>query len=461
MRKTLVIAVREYQAAVRTRTFVISLVIVPLMASAGLIAALVFRDQVDLDDRRFAVIDLTGRLFNDLSSAADEYNRTAIYDSEASEPGGAPKQVRPRFRLERADAHPGGLDELRMQLSRRVQRGELTGFVEIPAAAVDIGSGDDDPPPVVYRSNNPMYYEFEDWAAAQINRAVRCDRLLRMGLDPLVIELAVRAPPFRSAPLFTGTSGDGGGQGANSHYVRIATAVALGLLLFMVILVGAMPLTYSVLEEKIQRSAEMLLGSVNPFQFMMGKLLGMVGVSLTIVTIYLVVGFVVAWTNGYGHTIPGHLINWFVIYQAGAILMYGSIYIAIGAACGDMKDAQNLMTPASLVACIPLFLLRPVMLEPSSTFAVWVSLFPPATPVLMLIRQGLPAPVPVWQPVLGIVLVICTSILCVGVAARVFRVGILMQGKGADFRQIVRWALHRERRRSGQPARRVSDVATA
>lgn len=464
MRKTLVIAVREYRAAVRTKSFIISLVIMPVMGSAGLIAAMLFKDQVNISDKKFAIIDRTGRLFDQIATAAEEYNRTRIFDSA---PGKQPvdlvgrTQIKPRFVVERVVADDETIDEVRAQQSDRVRQGELTGFVEIGAGALDPSQNHGrDAEHVVYHSNNPMYYEFRSWLEGSLNEFVRAWRYEEAKLDRETVEWATQSINLEQGPLYTRTAAGRvlAGQ-KNDQYFHIAASVALSLLMFMVILVGAMPLTYSVLEEKIQRSAEVLLGSVTPFQFMMGKLLGMVGVSLTIVTIYLVIGFFAACYFGYGHTIPQHLINWFILYQAGAILMFGSMYIAIGAACNDMKDAQNLMTPASLVACIPLFLLRPVMLEPNSTFSTLVSFFPPATPVLMLLRQGLPQPVPVWQPVVGLLLVVLTSIFCVGIAGRIFHIGILMQGKGASLKEILRWALRGDSRAPTRPRRRRADAA--
>jgi len=461
VRKTLVIAVREYSAAVRTKTFIISLVIMPVMGSAGLIAALALRGQVNIDDKRFAVLDHTGKLYQPLAVLVDQRNRDVAIESSRSDPTST-KPAKPRFVLEAVKLGETPIDEVRADLSERVRAGDLTGFIEISAGVLDGRAAQD--AAVSYRTNNPMYYEFQSFLADAINDVVRQWRCDQAGLDCAQVAWATKSVTVTSDPLYTRTAaGAVTTTGQNARYVQIAAGVTMALLLFMVILVAAMPLTYSVLEEKIQRSAEMLLGTVTPFQFMMGKLLGMVGVSLTIVTIYLFVGFCVASYTGYAHSLPRHLVIWFVLYQAGAILMFGSIYIAIGAACNDMKDAQNLMTPASLVACVPLFLLRPVMLEPNSAFSTLASFVPPATPVLMLLRQGLPGRVPIWQPVAGLVLVVVTSVGCVWIAGRIFRVGILMQGKGASVRQMLQWALRPRTSRAPQSTRRRDDrpIATS
>jgi ABC-2 type transport system permease protein len=138
---------------------------------------------------------------------------------------------------------------------------------------------------------------------------------------------------------------------------------------------------------------------------------------------------------------PFRLLPWFLAYVMLAILMVGANSIALGAACNDAKDAQNLALPSLLPVMIPLFLLGPVLREPNSTFAVVASLLPPFTPLMMMLRQSLPGGVPLWQPWLGLLGVLLTTLVLVFAASRVFRVGLLMQGQPPRLTDIVRWAL--------------------
>ena len=193
------------------------------------------------------------------------------------------------------------------------------------------------------------------------------------------------------------------------------------------------------MEEKIQRIAEVLLGSVRPFQLMMGKLLGIVGVSLTLVAVYLAGAYWAAERFDFADLIPVDLLVWFLVYQVLSVLMYGSLFIAVGAACTDTKETQTMLLPVMLLACLPMFVMANVIREPNSSFALGASLFPFATPMLMIARQAVPPGIPVWQPVVGVVLVLATTLLCVYAAGRIFRVGILMQGKGARFSQLFQW----------------------
>jgi ABC-2 type transport system permease protein len=215
--------------------------------------------------------------------------------------------------------------------------------------------------------------------------------------------------------------------------------MALTMLMFLVVMVGATPLMQGIIEEKMQRIAEVLLGSVRPFELMMGKLLGMMAVSLTLAAVYLGGAYWVLAYYHYTEYLPGELLAWFLVYQVLAVLMYGSLFIAIGAACSDAKETQTLMIPVVMLITFPLFTLRHVIQEPNSGFALVASLFPFATPMLMVTRLGLPPGIPWWQPVLGMVGVLATTLLCVYAAGRIFRVGILMQGKGAKLHDLARW----------------------
>ena len=157
--------------------------------------------------------------------------------------------------------------------------------------------------------------------------------------------------------------------------------------------------------------------------------------------IYMGGGLVAAWYLGVLHYVPFHVLPWFLLYQIAAIFLYGALFIAIGAACNDFKEAQSLMLPVWLIVMIPLFVWLNVVKEPQSSFSTWMSLIPPCTPMLMLLRQTSPMGIPAWQPWAGLAGVAIFTTFCVWVAGRVFRVGILMQGKTPKLGDLIRWAV--------------------
>ena len=217
------------------------------------------------------------------------------------------------------------------------------------------------------------------------------------------------------------------------------TPMVMMFLIFTIVISTSSPLLNSVMEEKMTRISEVLLGSVTPFQLMMGKLLGVVGVAVLLAAIYVSGAYGVAVYNGYGDAVTVGQLAWFAVYLVLAMLIYGSIFIAIGAASTDLKDAQGMMTPVMLLFMTPMFVWMPVMRQPESTMAVIFSLIPFATPMIMTLRLALKPGPAFWQIALSFVLTLATTAALVWAAGRIFRVGILMQGKSATFGELVRW----------------------
>ena len=224
--------------------------------------------------------------------------------------------------------------------------------------------------------------------------------------------------------------------------VDIILPLVLMMLIFMAVMTGATPLMQAVMEEKQARISEVLLGSIQPFPLMFGKLVGNVAVSLTTVGIYISGAFFTMQYLDQTHLFPPfHIIIWLLVFQSLAVLMFGALFISIGAAVNDMREAQSAMMPVMVLVMAPLFVFTNVIREPESTFSLAISLFPPATPMLMLLRLGAPVSIPLWQPFLGCGLVILTSILFIYAAGKIFRRGILMQGEAASFRRMLSWVI--------------------
>src|SRR5207253_59811 len=135
----------------------------------------------------------------------------------------------------------------------------------------------------------------------------------------------------------------------------------LMMLMFMTVMMTATPLMQGVVEEKMQRIAEVLLGSVPPFELMMGKLIGMTAVSLTIAAVYLGGGYWAAHYFGFADAVSYELLAMFFFFQILAGLMFGSLFIAVGAACTDIKETQNLLLPVMLVVVLPMMLVGNVI----------------------------------------------------------------------------------------------------
>ncbi len=437
MRKTLVVALREYIVSVRTKAFLIGLLMMPLMMGGSFIVGALMQGRVDTKDKKIAVADYTGRLFDGLDAAARRRNDAAIFTGE----GAARKQTLPRFVLEKVDTGGADMQRLSLQLSDRIRKGDLMAFVLIGPNVIDPGK-DPGQATLNYYSNTPTYNDVLGWISGVLNEQIQQLRLVGAAFDPKVVrQLTQRVPVGNLGLVKLDDAGNIISAVETNQLANFLVPFAMMFLMFMVIMATTTPLLNSTLEEKSQRIAEVLLASIPPFELMVGKLIGIVGVSLTMATVYLFGAYAALNRAGYAQFFPWQSVWWFVGFLSLAVLMYGSIFIAIGAAVSDMKEAQSMMTPVMLLVVSPMFVLQNVIREPGSTLSLVMSLFPPATPMLMIIRQTVPPGIPIWQPLLGVALVLLSSLVCVFAAGRIFRVGILMQGKGAKISEMFRWAL--------------------
>ncbi len=436
MRRTLCIARREYLASVKTKGFLIGLLIAPLLMFGSVIAMVVLRHEVDVNDKKVAVLDRSGQLGAALWQAATNRNAHETLDAA----GG--KKVKPAYLLELVTVETNRLPAQRLALSDRIRAGELHAFVEIGPDIVSPGTNAETAR-IAYHAKAAALDDIRRWLEAPANNELRRLRLAAAGLDESRVTNLFRWHAAEAMGLVSAEQGTGEVEQAKRSSEAEAVAIPLiaVILTFMMVMMGASPLLGTVMEEKGLRVTEVLLGSATPFEMMLGKLLGSVGVALTGAAFYLGAGAFALLQMGAFGAFPLHLVPWFLVYVVLAILMVGAISAALGSTCNDAKDAQNLALPALLPVLLPMFLLGPVLKEPHSAFATWASFVPPFTPMMMLLRQSTPAGVPLWQPIVGLAGMLVFTWIAVFAAARVFRIGLLMQGKSPGLAAIVRWAI--------------------
>jgi ABC-2 type transport system permease protein len=209
--------------------------------------------------------------------------------------------------------------------------------------------------------------------------------------------------------------------------------------MYITIMSSAPQLLNSVIEEKMSRISEVLIASVTPFQLMMGKLIGSAAVSVLLALIYVAGGVVVADYYGYSSAISPATLAWFALFLLMAVFIFGSIFVAIGAACTDLKDSQNMMTPVMLLVMLPMFTWAAVLRAPDGMMALTLSLIPTAAPFLMMLRIALQPGPPLWQILLSVAIMASFTVMCIWAAGKIFRTGLLMQGKSATIPEMIRW----------------------
>lgn len=437
MRKIIIVANREYLAAVRTRTFLFGLLIMPIMMGASALLQYLLRDAVDVADKKFVVVDRTPKEKEEtwahfLKKQAEEVYNPEQFDPQTGEKIKAGFVIMP----EEPAADPS---QQRLELSRKVRNGDLDGFLEI------LSPDPDDPPMEVvlrFQSNRATIVDFPLWAEKTITERLRTELAAAAKLTDEQRQKLIKPARLDQKGLATqDAQGLIEDDSETSRYGSLVVPTVLLVLMFMLVLMGSTPLMQGVVEEKMQRIAEVLLGSLRPFELMMGKLLGMTAVSLTIGAVYLVGAWWAAGQFGFAESLTPGIILWFIFFLILSSLMYGSLFIAVGAACTEMKETQSMVLPVMLLACLPMFVLGTVLREPNGPVIRAMTFFPFATPALMLARIAILPNLPWWEPVLGAAIVLATTLLCVWISGRIFRIGILLQGKGANFGQILRWII--------------------
>jgi ABC-type Na+ efflux pump permease subunit len=278
-----------------------------------------------------------------------------------------------------------------------------------------------------------------------VNAVVLNERFRRASIDRSLVVRLTKPSPIDELGLFE--PAEGGGIKA-AEQVSVARAfgvpVAVLMLMYITIMVSAPQLLNSVIEEKMGRISEVLVGSVTPFELMMGKLLGGAAASLLLSLIYIAGGLVVAqYWGGYASAVTPSIVAWFLLFLVMALVIFGALFVAIGAACNDLKDSQNMMTPVMLLVMVPIFTAGSVLRAPDGTLATVLSLIPTAAPFLMMLRISLQPGPPTWQVILCVALMVATAVAVVWAAGKIFRTGLLMQGKSATFGEMLRWALQK------------------
>ena len=445
MRKIWTIAQREYNAMVATKAFLLSITLMPILMFGGIIVANRLKDVGEEDDKTIVVVDGSGgTLFDRLQLVADVYNSIDENTVASANPGDDPPEeddagMSGSYILKRFPAD-SLTDPERLALSDQIRAGELDAFLEIPAETIDESL--DAKHEVRFYAQNAAISPERRWLDRALNDAVAARRLEALGIDPAVVKQAsagVRVVPL--GLLKQATDGSIRGAGEDQNMFGLFMPLGFMMLMFMVIFLSAQPMLESVLEEKAARIAEVLLGSTNPFQLMLGKLLGNAAGSLTVVALYGVGGYCAAAYNDLTDFIPWRLVPWFLVYQILAVFLFSSIFMAVGAAVSQLKDAQSLLLPVWLLLCCPMFVWLQIVREPNGPIATYLSFFPPATAMVMVLRLGAEAVIPLWQPVVGLLVLVATTLACVFLAGRVFRIGILWQGQTPRVGELFRWAL--------------------
>ena len=477
MYKILVIVHFEYAAMVATKAFLFTLIMMPILMFGGIVLMPQLGKLNGSKTRKIVVADGSGKLFAAIQAAAEVRNQaiaaaekaassdkkpddqssdSATNDSSVDDPKKAsPKKskgldgsdfrpVADRWEFTAAPS-PTLDDEQRMALSDQIRDGSLYAFLEIPADSIPLDSSNSlaapsaEVKPPTFVSQDAVLSDARGWVQSILQQEARKMRLKSLGVDPATVAKAdtpvVLAPTTPYAKSSTGSVEARGGLDA---LASIFLPFGIMMLMFMVIFLAAQPMLESGMEEKGQRIAEVLLGSVSPSQLMAGKLLGNVAGSLMIFLIYGIGGWLVLDRNGWAEALPWNQLPWFVVFQLLGVLFFSSIFLAVGASISDLKEAQSLLLPVWLVLMAPLMVWFVAVRDPNGSVATGLSFFPPSCPLMMALRLASGQTIPAWQPPVAALLLLVSTVVVVFLAGKIYRASLLRSDGVRSLGQLVK-----------------------
>jgi ABC-2 type transport system permease protein len=422
-RRVLVVARRDYLSRVRTPAFWITTVLLPLLMGSWIVLPSLIMSK-SRGGLRLAVVDETGRVAPELEK------RSAPVPDGGESQGGPQVDLKLRVEPPKADAAAQ-----KKELDRRVLADEIDAWLWISPQVFDDNQ-------VEYHGRTLSNIITLERVERLLTRIVREQRLTAAGYDAKQVETLVQGVDLRKTQITEKGSRAGGGFG------DLILAIALFTILYMSIMIYGQMVMHGVLEEKANRVVEVIASTTTPTQLMAGKLVGICGVALTQIGVWLLSAAVLTGPAmaarlgmGEGANLPtlspaviGHFIALFLL----GFIFYASWYALIGAAFNSPQEAQQLASIGVFFVVVPWMVFMPVLNDPDSTMATVFSLIPLFTPMIMMLRIAVKMP-PAWQLALAYTLTILADLGMVWLCARVYRIGILMYGKKPSIKEIWRW----------------------
>ncbi|MDY4184616.1 MAG: ABC transporter permease [Sodaliphilus sp.] len=417
MNKLLLIIQREYTTLVARKSFIVITLLIPfLFVAIGAVPVLISEWNNSGSAEAVTVIDETGRLAG------------VIPDTES-------------FRFIPLKGEAGSTDVK----SFFDQAGNsMSALVVIPANVLDSAK-------VNIYSKSTVNMALVSHVTESLNDTLTAVKIASMGvpnLDKMVKEAQVDID-VNSVKL-----SDDGTESEASTTAAMVLGMVLAFITYMFVLTYGAMIMNSVIEEKTNRIVEVIVSSCKPFQLMMGKIIGVALVGLTQFLIWAILISVAV--GGLGISLANDpmsdlavvfnaiqsvnlvsIFTCFVVYFLGGYLLYASLFAGFGSAVDQASDASQFTSPIIIVMVVALYAGIGCMENPNGSMAMWCSMIPFTSPIVMMVR--LPYDVPFWQIAVSVALLYGTAFGLVWVSSRIYRIGILRYGKKFTFKEIMGW----------------------
>ncbi len=316
----------------------------------------------------------------------------------------------------------------------RVRDGALLAFVKVPAGLLERRPAEDLDIEILVPTASPAK------TTSLISRVAReatvIARLEKHGESLEEARALVRPPSSETARVT-----ESGVAAPENTKLRFLIPGGFMFLMWIAAFTSANQLLTTTIEEKSSKVIEVLLSAVSPLELLAGKILGQSLVSLVMLSTYGAAGLSGLAVAAMLDLIPMSTLFLFIVWFALGYLMVAAIMTAVGSAVSDLREAQSLIQPAMLLMMVPLILWLPIAENPTGMLATVMSFIPPCGPFVMVLRTtGAVEPIAWWQVPAALAVNAAATIALIWMAARIFRVGVLMQGKPPTPRELLRWA---------------------
>lgn len=451
MKKFLAVVKHEYKKVVLKWSFLIGTLLLPFLAACfAVVPAIIF--SLKGEPTRIVVFDPSGKIEPRLKSnlsvekmeararKAAEENLKDLSPSQEEQMKRSTEQFASSFEFvpfHRSAQEISGSDfeVVRRELADMIIRGEVDAYLYVP---LDVSSPD---AVFEFRSRRAGDFVVNDTFKEALNDAVRSQRLADANISEEQLEELGHPVNFDNKGIDErGEERDGGGT--------FIASFIIGLMIYITLAIYGQAIMGAVVEEKETRIAEILFSSATPFELMMGKLVGVGLAGLTQLAIWVasavaLVTIVALQTDltavvGSLPTITPLMIFYFLVFFLLGFFIYASIFALIGSMVTTVQEGGQFAFPPVMIMLIGFYFSFAVVRDPNSSLSFWVSIAPFFAPITMPVRILSETP-PFWQIALSFLINAAAIAGLIWLAARVYRIGMLMYGKRASIPEVWKW----------------------
>ena len=431
---------REYLERVRQRSFIVLTVLLPAIVGGAFFIPAKLSSMKSSKTQHLVVVT-SDRKFGELvrqqllsSAKAEDEKAGADKSKEDKDDKDDDDKSSNNYTID-VDSTPSEAE--RTALQNRLSAGDIDGYLWLSDDAVTARK-------VAYEGRESSGFLEKSWLSGQLDRAILLRELNQRGVSGDQADVLLKPVKLEMVQLKGGHE-----TKANDKGMFFAILIMV-MLLYMAVIFYGVSVMRAVLEEKNSRVMEVLLSSATSTELMAGKLIGVgavgltqIGIWITMASVYALPALAASASTGEIHIAPLTLVAFAVFFLLG-YLLYSSVYAAVGAVITSEQEGQQLQFIILLPLILAVFMMGPVMRAPDSPIAVWTSMIPFFSPILMYVRIAIQPP-PAWQIAASLLLLVATIGGILVLCARIYRIGILMYGKRPTLPEIVKWLKYANR----------------